>query len=139
MSYVNKWIGIGNVGQDPEIKKFDNGSKVAMFSLATSKSYKQDNGEYKTITQWHRIIVRNKNLIEHIIEKGYVKKGIKIYLEGELATREFQDRESGNTMRITEVIVNMGHQIQILTPQEKSGGKHIDDAANETIDDDIPF
>ena len=139
MSYVNKWIGIGNVGQDAEVKKFDNGGKVAMFSLATSKSYKQDNGEYKTITQWHRIVVKNKNLIEHIIEKGYIKKGIKIYLEGELATREFQDRESGNTMRITEVIVNMGHQIQILTPQEKSGGKHIDDVANETIDDDIPF
>ena len=139
MSYVNKVILVGNLGQNAEVKKFDNGGKVAMFSLATSKSYKQDNGEYKTITQWHRIVVRNKNLIEHIIEKGYIKKGIKIYLEGELATREFQDRESGNTMRITEVIVNMGHQIQILTPQEKSGGKHIDDAANETIDDDIPF
>ena len=139
MSYVNKVILVGNLGQNAEVKKFDNGGKVAMFSLATSKSYKQDNGEYKTITQWHRIVVRNKNLIEHIIEKGYIKKGIKIYLEGELATREFQDRESGNTMRIAEVIVNMGHQIQILTPQEKSGGKHIDDAANETIDDDIPF
>ena len=139
MSYVNKVILVGNLGQNAEVKKFDNGGKVAMFSLATSKSYKQDNGEYKTITQWHRIVVRNKNLIEHIIEKGYIKKGIKIYLEGELATREFQDRESGNTMRIAEVIVNMGHQIQILTPQEKSRGKHIDAAANETIDDDIPF
>jgi single-strand DNA-binding protein len=139
MSYVNKVILVGNLGQNPEIKKFDNGGKVAMFSLATSKSYKQDNGEYKTITQWHRIVVRNKNLIEHIIEKGYIKKGLKVYLEGELTTREFQDKESSITMRITEVIVNMGHQIQILTPQEKSGGKHIDESANETIDDDIPF
>lgn len=140
MSYLNKTLLIGNVFQDPEVKKFDNGGKVAMFSLTTSKSYKQNNCEYKTITQWHRIVVRNQNLIEHIIEKGYIKKGLKIYLEGELTTREFKYKDSGITMKITEVVVNIGHQIQILTPQEKSGGKHIDESANETIDDsDIPF
>lgn len=134
MSYLNKVTLIGNIGQEPEIKTFDNGGKIAMFSLATSKSYKQDNGESKSITQWHKIVVRNKNLIEYIIEKGYLKKGIKVYLEGEIITREYKDKEN-NTMRTTEIIVNTGHQMQILTSKENATKKNID----ESIDDEIPF
>lgn len=136
MSYLNKTLLIGNVGQEPEIRTFDNGDKIAMFSLATSKSYKQDSGEYKTITQWHRIIVKNKGLIDHIIAKGYIVKGTKLYLEGELMTREFMDKDTKLKNKITEIVVNINHTIQILSSRDKNVSNQND--ISET-NDEIPF
>lgn len=136
MSYLNKTLLIGNVGQEPEIRTFDNGDKIAMFSLATSKSYKQDSGEYKTITQWHRIIVKNKGLIDNIIAKGYIVKGTKLYLEGELMTREFVDKDTKLKNKITEIIVNINHTIQMLSSRDKNVSSQND--ISET-DDEIPF
>lgn len=136
MSYLNKTLLIGNVGQEPEIRTFDNGDKIAMFSLATSKSYKQDSGEYKTITQWHRIIVKNKGLIDNIIAKGYIAKGTKLYLEGELMTREFMDKDTKLKNKITEIVVNINHTIQILSSRDKNVSNQND--ISET-NDEIPF
>lgn len=136
MSYLNKTLLIGNVGQEPKIRAFDNGDKIAMFSLATSKSYKQNGGEYKTITQWHRIIVKNKGLIDNIIAKGYIVKGTKLYLEGELMTREFIDKDTKLKNKITEIVVNINHTIQMLSSRDKNVSSQND--ISET-DDEIPF
>lgn len=118
MSFVNKVILLGNCGGDPEVKIFDNGSKIATVSLATSKFYRSENGEKQTIVEWHRIVIKNKHIIQHIIEKGYIKKGSKIYLEGELSTKEFKDANGLNANRITEVVINNSHYISILSNKD---------------------
>jgi len=91
MSSINKVILIGNVGKDPEIRTFGNGGKVANFSIATSESWKDKRtGERKEKTDWHNISVFNDGLVG-VIER-YVKKGDKLYIEGKLQTRKWQDR-----------------------------------------------
>ena len=100
---VNKVILLGNLGRDPEIRSMQSGSKMATFSIATSKRWKDKNTqEQKESTSWHNIVVFNEGLVD-VIEK-YVKKGSKIYLEGELQTRKWQDQE-GNDRYTTEVIL----------------------------------
>jgi single-strand DNA-binding protein len=84
-SSVNKVILIGNVGKDPEIRSFQNGGKVANLTLATSENWKdKTTGEKKDRTEWHRISITNEHIVE-VVEK-YVKKGAKIYVEGQLET-----------------------------------------------------
>lgn len=98
---VNKVILVGNVGQDPEIRSFQSGDKVANFSIATSESWKDKaTGERKEKTEWHRVSVYNQGLI-HVIE-NYVKKGSKLYIEGQLETRKWTD-QSGVEKYKTEV------------------------------------
>lgn len=136
MSYYNQITLIGNIGQEPEVKTFDNGGKLASFSLATSKSYKpKDSNEFKTITQWHKIVVKNKNIIEYTIEQDRIKKGVKVLLTGELETREYKDKD-GNMRQITEVVINIGHTLKTLSTSQKSENTESND---ETIDDDMPF
>ena len=99
MSSVNKVILIGNLGTEPEVKEFQNGTKVANFSLATSERFKDKNGEQQENTEWHNVSVFGKQA--EIIEK-YVKKGDKLYLEGSIHTRKWQDKE-GNDRYTTEI------------------------------------
>lgn len=100
---VNKVILIGNVGKDPEIRSFQNGGRVASFSVATSEQWKdKSTGEKKERTEWHRISVMNDKLVE-IVEK-YVRKGSKIYLEGQLETRKWTDKD-GVEKYTTEVVI----------------------------------
>ncbi|MCX8506488.1 MAG: single-stranded DNA-binding protein [Alphaproteobacteria bacterium] len=100
---VNKVILIGNVGRDPEIRNFQNGGKVASFSVATSESWRDKaSGEWKDKTEWHRISVFNERMIERI-ERG-IKKGAKVYIEGVLRTREWSD-QSGQKRTTTEVVI----------------------------------
>jgi len=87
---VNKVILVGNVGNDPEIRTFGNGGKVANLSLATSENWRdKQSGEKKEKTEWHRIAVFNDGLVG-VIER-YVKKGSKLYIEGKLQTRKWTD------------------------------------------------
>ena len=103
MSSVNKVILLGNLGRDPEIRSMQSGKKMASFSIATSKRWKDRNTqEQKENTSWHNIVVFNEGLVD-VIEK-YVKKGSKIYVEGELSTRKYQDKE-GNDRYTTEVVL----------------------------------
>ncbi len=98
---VNKVILVGNVGNDPEIRTFQNGGRVANLSLATSESWKdKETGERKDRTEWHRVAVTNEGLIKVI--ENYVKKGSKLYIEGQLETRKWQD-QNGNDRYSTEV------------------------------------
>lgn len=100
---VNKVILVGNLGRDPEIRSFQNGGRVASFSLATSESWKDKaTGERKEKTEWHRIAIMNDSLVG-IVER-YVKKGSKLYIEGQLETRKWTGQD-GQERYTTEVVL----------------------------------
>lgn len=117
---VNKVILIGNVGKDPEVRSFNNGGKVCNFSIATSESWKdKQTGERKEKTDWHNVAVFNEGLVG-IIER-YVKKGSKVYVEGALKTRKWQDRD-GNDRYTTEVVLQGFNGNLTLLDSRNSGG-----------------
>lgn len=108
MSSVNKVIIIGNLGKDPETKHLESGVAVSSFSVATSESYKDKNsGERVTTTEWHNITLW-RGLAE--VAEKYLKKGAKVYIEGKLKTRKWQDKE-GNDRYTTEIV---GDQMTML-------------------------
>ena len=99
---VNKVILIGNLGKDPEIKSFENGGKIANFSIATTENWKdQQSGEKKSRTDWHNISIRRSALAG--IAEQYLKKGMSVYVEGKLQTRSYNTKE-GETRYVTEVV-----------------------------------
>lgn len=101
---VNKVILVGNLGKDPEIRTTQGGDPVANFNVATSNSWKdKQSGEKKETTEWHRVVVFNKNKANFI--QNYVKKGCKVYVEGELKTRKWTD-QSGQERYTTEVVIS---------------------------------
>jgi single-strand DNA-binding protein len=100
---VNKVILVGNLGKDPEIRSFQNGGRVASFSIATSENWKDKaTGEKKEKTEWHRISILNDKLVE-VVER-YLKKGAKVYIEGQLETRKWTDKD-GQEKYSTEVVL----------------------------------
>jgi single-strand DNA-binding protein len=100
---LNKVTLIGNLGKDPEIRKTQDGRPIASFSIATTESWKDKNtGEKREKTEWHNIVVFNEGLCG-VIEK-YIKKGSKIYIEGQLQTRKWQDKD-GHDRYTTEVVL----------------------------------
>jgi single-strand DNA-binding protein len=100
---VNKVILVGNLGRDPEVRRTGAGDPIVSFSLATSESWRDKaSGERKERTEWHNIVIFNENLGK--IAEQYCKKGTKIYLEGQLQTREYADRD-GNQRKTTEVVL----------------------------------
>ena len=114
MAYsINKVTLVGNIGNEPEVKTFQNGNKVVNLSLATSERWKdKESGEMKTNTEWHKVVIFNPVLAD--IAEKYVKKGSKIYLEGQLQTRKWQD-SSGTDKYTTEVVLqNLQRRIIII-------------------------
>ena len=100
---VNKVILVGNLGRDPEIRTLTSGDRVANFSIATSETWRDRNsGERRERTEWHRVVIFNDNLVK--VVENYVKKGSKVYIEGALQTRKFQD-QSGAERTMTEVVL----------------------------------
>jgi single-strand DNA-binding protein len=100
---VNKVILVGNLGADPEVRSFQNGGKVVNLRIATSESWRDRNtGERKENTQWHSVAIFNENLAK--IAEQYLKKGSKVYVEGQLETRKWQDA-SGQDRYSTEVVL----------------------------------
>lgn len=100
---LNKVILIGNLGTDPEIKHFENGGSLARFPIATSESYTNRNGEQVTQTEWHNIVVRG-GLVD-VVSK-YLTKGDKVYVEGRIRTRSWQDQASKETRYTTEIMTD---------------------------------
>lgn len=100
MAGLNKAILIGNLGRDPEVRAIDSGRKVANFSLATTESYRDKNGERVDQTEWHNIVLWGA--LAEIAEK-YLRKGNQVYVEGRIRTRSYEDKE-GVTKYITEVV-----------------------------------
>ena len=127
---VNKTILLGNLGRDPEIRSMQSGAKMASFSIATSKRWKDRNTqEQKEKTSWHNIVVFGDGLVD-IVEK-YVKKGSKIYVEGELQTRKWQDKD-GNDRYTTEVILQ-GYNCN-LTLLDSRNNSQMSSTGSETSD-----
>ncbi len=100
---VNKVILVGNLGRDPEVRSTQDGTKVANLSVATSESWRDKNsGERRERTEWHRVVIFNERLAD--VAEKYLKKGSKVYLEGQLQTRKWTD-QSGNEKYTTEVVL----------------------------------
>ena len=100
---VHKVILLGNLGRDPEVRNFPNGGKVANFSIATSENWKDRNtGERRERTEWHNVSITNEALVR--VAEQYLKKGSKVYVEGQLETRKWQD-QTGNDRYTTEVVL----------------------------------
>lgn len=134
---VSKSILIGHLGQDPEIKTLPNGNRQAILSLATSKTFKDKEGEKKKRTSWHRIIIYNKALIENVIDKGYVKKGSHIGVEAEIEQREYE--KDGEKRSITEHLITAFGGSLILLDKKEGGGKPEVPEADDGHYDDMPY
>jgi single-strand DNA-binding protein len=147
---INKAILVGNVGKDPEVKFLPSGSAVANFTLATSERFKDKSGEFQERTEWHSLTAYQR-LAE--IVRDYVKKGSKLYIEGRIQTRSWDDQASGQKRYKTEIVVS---DMVLLSGRgeggESGGGSrsnsydqrppaHADDLVQSTeiTDDDIPF
>jgi len=111
MNGLNKVTLIGNLGKDPEVKTIDEKLIVAKFGLATTESYKDEKGEKQQVTEWHNIVLWNKQA--EMVGK-YLKKGSKIYLEGKLKTRSYQNKE-GEKRYVTEIIAE--HFLMLDKPE----------------------
>jgi single-strand DNA-binding protein len=163
---VNKVILVGNLGRDPEVRRTNAGDPVVSFSMATTESWRDKaTGERKDRTEWHNVVIFNENLGK--IAEQYCKKGSKVYLEGQLQTREYTDRD-GNQRKTTEVVLQRfrgeltlldsrgrgeamddrssseasgggGSSFGRSSPMEKRPAASGGGRMGEMIDDDIPF
>jgi single-strand DNA-binding protein len=113
---VNKVILLGNVGKEPEVKFLPSGGAVANFSIATSERYKDKAGEFQEKTEWHNVVAYGK--LADII-RDYVKKGSKLYVEGRLTTRSWDDKDSGKKVYRTEIVVA---ELSLLSGRGEEGG-----------------
>ncbi|MGN6357592.1 MAG: single-stranded DNA-binding protein [Novosphingobium sp.] len=117
---VNKVILIGNLGQDPEVKSFQNGGRIANLRIATSENWKDRNtGERKERTEWHSVVLQSDGLVG--VAERYLRKGSKVYIEGQLRTRKWQDA-SGNDRYTTEISVGVGGSLTMLDGAPGGGG-----------------
>ncbi len=124
---VNKVILVGNLGRDPEIRSTQDGTKVANLSLATSETWRDRNsGERRERTEWHRVVIFNERLCE--IAEKYLRKGSKIYVEGQLQTRKWTDQQ-GQERYTTEVVLQRfrGELTMLDGRQDGGGGGYGDD------------
>lgn len=142
MASVNKVIIVGNVGKDPEVRTFQSGGRVASFSVATSESWKDKaTGERKERTEWHRISIFNENLVG-IVEK-YVKKGSKVYLEGQLETRKWKDKDDVEKFSTEVVLRPFRGEIVLLDGKGNAEAPSNEPPAQvsqtNAVDDEIPF
>lgn len=151
---VNKVILVGNLGKDPEIRFMQDGGKIASFSVATSESWKDKvTGERKERTEWHRIAIMNDKLAE--IAERYLKKGSKVYLEGQLQTRKWTD-QAGQERYTTEILLSrFKGELTLLDSRSSGGGNEdygygggqglsadhpkIEDTHHPVLDDEVPF
>jgi single-strand DNA-binding protein len=118
---VNKVILIGNLGKDPEVRSMQNGGKVCNLSVATSESWKDKmSGERKERTEWHRVVIFNENLVS--VAERFLKKGSKVYLEGQIETRKWAD-QAGVEKYSTEVVLRpFRGELTLLDGREGGGG-----------------
>ena len=143
---VNKVILVGNLGRDPEVRHMQSGDPIVQLSVATSESWKdRDTGERRERTEWHRVVIFNQNLGR--IAEQYLRKGSKVYLEGQLQTRKWQD-QSGEDRYSTEVVLQRYRgELTMLDARTSGDGEQTTTTANPSpdgdlrvdLDDEIPF
>ena len=132
MAGVNKVILVGNLGDDPEARSLNNGGEVVNLRVATSESWKDRDGNRQERTEWHTVAIFNENLGR--VAKSYLKKGSKVYLEGQLQTRKWQD-QSGNDKYTTEIVLQKFRgELQLLDSREGGGGGGGRGAFNDDFD-----
>ena len=120
---VNKVMLVGNLGRDPEVRNMQNGDPIVHLSLATSESWKDKNsGERREKTEWHRVVIFNEHLAG--IAEQYLRKGAKLYIEGQLQTRKWQDKE-GVDKYTTEIVLNKFRgELTMLDSRGEGGGDY---------------
>ncbi len=119
MAGVNKVILVGNLGDDPESRSLNNGGEVVNLRVATSESWKDRDGNRQERTEWHRVVIFNENLGR--VAKSYLRKGSKVYLEGQLQTRKWQDN-SGQDKYSTEIVLQRFRGELVLLDSRGGGG-----------------
>jgi single-strand DNA-binding protein len=146
---VNKVILVGNLGKDPEVRRMTSGEPVVNLSLATSESWKdKSSGERKEKTEWHRVVIFNKNLAE--VAEKYLRKGSKVYVEGSLQTRKWTDKDGAEKYSTEIVLQNFRGELTMLDGRNdggagggggRSGGAGEAPASfqRDEMDDEIPF
>jgi single-strand DNA-binding protein len=149
---INKVILVGNLGRDPEIRHSPDGTKIVNIALATSESWKDKNsGERRDRTEWHRVVIFNERIAD--VAERYLKKGSKVYLEGQLQTRKWTDQQ-GQERYTTEVIISRfkgeltmldsragGGDDYAHDPFPASSSGHLSSAPSslDILDDEVPF
>lgn len=147
MAGVNKVILVGHLGDDPEVRSLQNGGEVVNLRLATSESWKDRDGNRQERTEWHRVVLFNEGLAK--VAKSYLRKGSKVYLEGQLQTRKWRD-QSGADRYSTEVVLQKFHGELVLLDSrgdgQRGGGGSVDSGYQrpapgdaDDLDDDVPF
>jgi single-strand DNA-binding protein len=146
---VNKVILVGNLGKDPEVRRMQSGDPVVNLSLATSETWRDKaSGERKEKTEWHRVVIFNKNLAE--VAEKYLRKGAKVYVEGSLQTRKWTDKDGAEKYSTEIVLQNFRGELTMLDTKggEGGGGGGRDRMGageapasfqREEMDDEIPF
>ncbi len=120
MAGVNKVILVGNLGADPEARSLNNGGEVVNMRVATSESWSdKSSGQRQERTEWHNVVIFNENLGK--VAKSYLRKGSKVYLEGQIQTRKWQD-QSGNDRYTTEIVLNRFRGELVLLDRAEGGG-----------------
>jgi len=151
MASVNKAIIIGNLGRDPEVRTFQNGSKVCNLRLATSETWKDKNsGERREKTEWHSVAIFQEGLVR--IAEQYLKKGSKVYIEGQLSTRKWQDQSGADKYSTEVVLQGFGGTLTMLDGPSGGGGDqggggydsgpsggNYDSPPSRDLDETIPF
>lgn len=120
MAGVNKVILVGNLGQDPESKSFSNGGEVVNLRLATTENWKDREGNRQEKTEWHTVAIFNENIGR--IAKQYLKKGSKVYIEGQLQTRKWQDQQGADRYSTEVVLRQFNAQMVLLDGRDGGGG-----------------
>ena len=140
---INKVILIGNLGKDPEIRSMQDGKTIVNFSIATSENWKyKSSGESREKTEWHRVVIFNEHLAK--VAQNYLKKGSKVYLEGQLQTRKWTD-QSGVEKYTTEVVLQRfkGELTMLDGRSEERVGNEVQNKTeappSNNMDDEIPF
>ncbi len=135
---INKVILIGNLGKDPEIRTTTDGREIASFSLATSESWKEKStGERKSKSEWHNVVVFSQGLVGII--KNYLKKGSKVYIEGQLQTRKWTDKTGANKYTTEIVLQNFNSTLQMLDGRSNQEQNSNEEPEIDLGSDDIPF
>ena len=146
---VNKVILVGNLGKDPEVRSFQNGGSVCSFSIAASENWRDKaTGEKREKTEWHNVSILSEGLVK--VASQYLKKGSKVYLEGQLETRKWQDKE-GKDRYTTEVVLRQYNSSLVLLDGRRDGGaveyagagapREVSSGGGRSfeLDDEIPF
>lgn len=139
---INKVILVGNLGQDPESRSLNNGGEVVNLSVATTESWKDRDGNRQERTEWHRVVIFNEGLAK--VAKSYLRKGSKVYLEGQLQTRKWTDNNGADRYSTEVVLQKFRGELVLLDSkgereQAANIGGYDGPTGDAALDDDVPF